>query len=383
VLVALGGGILVLAVLVVAPGTAIASPRAVAIRVDFDAPVGCSDAEAFRRGVAARLDRSADAELVATTRLQVRITRTADHVAGELRLLRAPDATDTRQVEGTSCDEVVGVLALTAALALQRPGAQPARAAPAREAPPTPRTVAREASPPAAAPARPRTPPASGAEAPRSTVAGVPAAPASPPPPPPNIDRAPPTTTAVVNTPTTTPEPAAPRTHIEIGAGAAVGRVLAPGLNLGGAVMLGVARERAGRLSLSLRLAWLYLPRDLLRPGDEVAASWAGVALTACPGWGMRRGGFEGQACARAIGGWIAASDRAVTNPRPAGRTWWGAGALLRGGVPIGAGFSIELEAGVDALLVERHFITTTPLRAVAETPPVSVLVGLGLSRRL
>jgi len=49
----------------------------------------------------------------------------------------------------------------------------------------------------------------------------------------------------------------------------------------------------------------------------------------------------------------------------------------------LGAGFSLELEAGIDAPLVHRQFFTTTPLETVAETPPVSLLVGIGLSRRL
>ena len=104
--------------------------------------------------------------------------------------------------------------------------------------------------------------------------------------------------------------------------------------------------------------------------------------LTACPGWGLRHGAIEAQACARAIGGWITATG-AVTNPRSASRSWFSGGALLRGGADLGAGFSLELEAGVDAPLLHRQFYTTTPLETVAETPPVSLLVGIGISRRL
>jgi hypothetical protein len=171
---------------------------------------------------------------------------------------------------------------------------------------------------------------------------------------------------------------------VEVGVAAAAGRLLAPGLNLGASVMLGLTFPRADGASRSLRLALLYLPQDLLRPADEVASSWIGGALTACPGLGLRRGWLEGQACARALAGWLSVADQAVTNPRSAtGRTWWGAGALLRGGASLGAGLVLEVEAGVEAVLVQRRFITTTPLRTVAETPPVSILVGLGLSRRL
>jgi hypothetical protein len=147
--------------------------------------------------------------------------------------------------------------------------------------------------------------------------------------------------------------------------------------------MLGLSVPRAAAPSRSVRLTLLYLPRDLLRPADEVASSWSGGALTACPGLGLRAAWLEGQACARALVGWVTATDQAVSNPRSAGRTWWGAGALLRGGAALGADLMLEIEAGVEAVLVERRFITTTPLHTVAETPPFSILVGLGLSRRL
>jgi hypothetical protein len=170
-----------------------------------------------------------------------------------------------------------------------------------------------------------------------------------------------------------------------VGAGAALARVLSSGptVNLGGALMVCLSRARGDRVPWSLRVAWLYLPNNFLLPEGEVVDRWNAFALSACPGWGWRHSGFQGQACGRAIGGWITATDRAVTNPRSATRSWWGVGALLRGAAEIGAGFSLELEAGIDAPLVDRQFITTTPLHTVAETPPLSVFVGLGLSRRL
>jgi hypothetical protein len=146
--------------------------------------------------------------------------------------------------------------------------------------------------------------------------------------------------------------------------------------------MLGLAYAREDRIPRSLRLGWLYLPNDFLLPGTDVVDRWYAFTLTACPGWGLRRGALDVQACARAIGGWITATG-VVTNPRSASRSWLSAGALLRGAADLGAGFSLELEAGVDAPLFHRQFITTTPLQTVAETPPVSLLVGIGLSRRL
>jgi hypothetical protein len=148
--------------------------------------------------------------------------------------------------------------------------------------------------------------------------------------------------------------------------------------------MLGVSHAREDRIPRSLRVGWLYLPNDFLLHGSAVVDRWYAFTLTACPGWGLHEGAFDVQVCARGIGGWLTARDAAVlTNPRSASRFWLSAGALLRGGAALGAGFALEIEAGVDAPLFHREFITTAPRAPVAETPPVSLLVGIGLSRRL
>src|SRR5215831_13418239 len=137
------------------------------MRVDFDAPAGCSSAEAFRRGVAARLEHAGASDELPPARIQVRLTRNGDRVTGELRLSREQAPTDTRTVEGATCDEVVDVLALTAALALQPAHAAPRAAGAAASAPttgarpgpssPAPR-AARETPAPAAAAAPPPPP---------------------------------------------------------------------------------------------------------------------------------------------------------------------------------------------------------------------------------
>ena len=68
--------------------------------------------------------------------LGVRLTRVGNKVRGELRMMDGPGDGDTRRVDGESCDAVVEVLSLTAALALI---AQPQHATPPPPAPP-PRT---------------------------------------------------------------------------------------------------------------------------------------------------------------------------------------------------------------------------------------------------
>ena len=379
------------------------------MRVDFDAPAGCGSAEAFRRGVAGRLDHAAAGDAVPPARIQVRLTRDGDRVVGELRLSREQGAADTRTVEGATCDEVVDVLALTAALALQPMG----RAAPRPTAPPAARPPTRETGPgtsrgsaarngatgttTSSRPAAPAPPPRAAREAPAAAAPAPPPPPppievAAPPPPPPPPPEPPapapaPAPEPIVARPLSPPRPTT-GAYFEVGAGAALARILSssagsgPGPNLGGGVMLGLGYAREDGVPLSLRFGWLYLPNDFLLPGTDVVDRWNAFTLTACPGLGVRRGALDVQACARAIGGWITATG-AVTNPRSASRSWFSGGALLRGGADLGAGFSLELEAGVDAPLLHRQFILTTPLETVAETPPVSLLVGIGLSRRL
>ena len=129
-------------------------------------------------------------------------------------------------------------------------------------------------------------------------------------------------------------------------------------------------------------LSFLYLPRDL-RPDDEIALDLMGGAVTACPGWGYGGGVFAIEACAQGMGGWLSATHRSVTNPLQKERSWWSLGAILRAAVRLGAGFSLELDAGLAVPLIERRFITTTPERTVGETPTVSTVVGLNLVRGL
>src|SRR5215831_19911546 len=107
------------------------------VPIDFEAPVGCSSADAFYAAVAARLDR---AHLVraaqAGMRLGIRLTRSPARVHGELRLSDGRGGAETRKVDGTTCDEVADVLALTTALALD-----PASSGGARPAPPASTTA--------------------------------------------------------------------------------------------------------------------------------------------------------------------------------------------------------------------------------------------------
>jgi hypothetical protein len=67
--------------------------------------------------------------------------------------------------------------------------------------------------------------------------------------------------------------------------------------------------------------------------------------------------------------------------PSSVGRSWFSVGASLRGKARLGAGFALELEAGASIPLAKRSFFISTPEGTVGETPTVSLIASLGLSR--
>lgn len=380
-------------------GAAAAPPRSesIPIRVELDAPPGCSDADAFYLAVLSRVDRARRATPGETgVRLQVRLSRVRNRVEGELRVLDGRGGGDRRTVAGATCEEVVEGLSLTAALALESAGPEaPSRAPPRPVAPSAGRPAASVPSdsspasstrapspdrpapptPPAPAPStsEPAVPPPAPTSAPTPPESAAPSPPAAAPPPPP---AEPP----VVARPAGLE--ARGRFGLAVGVNALAAALVSPYFSTGGALSLRLI-TRAGEPSpASLALSVLYLPNRLLLPDEELVLDFAGAALTVCPGWGIGAT-ITVEPCARAIGGWLEATNDAVTNPRSAGRSFWGVGALARAALRLGAGFSLEMELGFAVPLVERRFVTTTPERMVGETPTVSGIVGLGLVRGL
>jgi hypothetical protein len=346
----------------------------VAIRVAFDAPTGCSSADAFYSGLLTRMKgarRAAPSE--DAVHLGVQLTRVGSKVRGELRLMDGPGDGDTRRVVGETCDAVVEVLSLTAALALT---AQPARVTPPPPPSPPPRP-----SPPPPRPPPPSPPPKSPPpETPAKPPEAVPPSDAPKPPEepkPPEVEKPP-----VIDV-TPAPAPPVPRgTHLDLALHAVAADVISTSVSFGGAVAARLERRSDDGAGASIGLAFLYVPNDFLQTADDVVVRWMAVAATACPGWNLGRS-VTLQPCAQVIGGWLAARGRGLDNPRSVGRSWWSAGAILRVGARLGAGFSLELEAGVAVPLVARQFIIETPYRPVGETPTVAPMVALGLSRSL
>jgi len=351
------------------------SGGAIALRVEFDAPAGCASADAFYEGVLSRMSQARRASPGEdAVRLGVRLTRVGTKVRGQLRLMDAPGDADTRTVDGATCDEVVEVLSLTAALALAwKPPPRPA-------APHPPAGTPRASS--SGAKAGAGTASASGATSPASSAPATAAPEVTPevpePPPPP----APPASDVLTIKPPPPVDPLERRYRVALGARGVAAGVMSPSVSFGGAVDLRLGKLDADGIGPSFGLSFMYVPNDFLRTADDALVRWTAVAATGCPGWIAGRVGSV-QPCAQVIGGWLEATGVGLSNPRSAGRSWWSLGALLRVAARLGWGFSLELDAGLSVPLFERRFITTTPERTVGGTPTIAPIVGLGIARVL
>jgi hypothetical protein len=380
----------------------------VPVRVEFDAPAGCSDAEAFFAGVLSRTRHVHRAHPGETAvRLTVHVTRAGARVHGELRVNGAGDEAETRRVDGATCAEVVQVLSLTAALAIDptadllapaapekptatpppvratpsAPAAPPPRAAPAASpapavASPPPPTSTSPTAPSGAPPAQVVTPPAS---APPERP--PPAGPASLPAPPPTVALAPPPATIVAEPRPEPPRPSGPG----FGASVVAARVLASSLGLGASLWGRFGITTRGGLTPSVTLAALYLPGDFFGSGDNLGISWMALAATGCPGWAPG-GRVRVEPCARITAGILSATDHSVNTPRSVVRWWGSAGALVRLTAPLGGGLTLDLDAGVDFPFVTRRFIISTATmtnQPVGATTSVSPTLSVGLSHGL
>jgi hypothetical protein len=384
-------------------GAAVSVP----VRVEFDAPAGCSDADDFFAGVLSRARRVHRAHPGETgVRLTVHVTRAGGRVHGELRVNEAGGQAETRRVDGATCAEVVQVLSLTAALAIDptadllapaapaKPSAAPypVRAPPPAPATPSPVRAAPAAeattkpAPSAVPPAAPSsaTPPAASPPAP-SAAAAAPASPEKPPAaeaasvtPPPVVTPAPAAT--VVVEPLHEPARASsPR----VGASMVAARVLSSSLSLGASLWGRLATTTRDGLTPSVTLAVLYLPGDFFESGDDLGIAWTALGAIACPGWAPG-GRVRVEPCARITAGVLSATDHSVNTPRTVDRWWGSAGALVHLTALLGRGLMLDLEAGVDFPVVTRRFITTTVTnQPVGATTSVSPTLSLGLSHGL
>ena len=375
----------------------------VPVRVEFDAPTGCSDAEAFFSGVLARtrhVHRARPGETA--VRLTVHVTRAGGRIRGELRVNEAGGEAETRRVDGASCAEVVQVLSLTAALAIdptasllapavaEKPPAAPTSVRPSPPVAASPvsgRTSAGAAAVPAAAPVAAQPPPASPPAAPTA----APTPPVAPPPPvsPPAPTAGPPQppTVALAPAPVVPGEPRRepPRdSGPRFGASLVGARVLTSSLGLGASLWGRLGTTTREGLTPSVTLAALYLPGDFFGSGDNLGIGWIALATTGCPGWAPG-GRVRVEPCARLTVGVLSATDHSVNAPRSVTRWWGSAGAVVRLTARLGGGLMLDVDAGVDLPFVTRRFITTTTVtnQPVGATASVSPALSLGLSHSL
>lgn len=336
-----------------------------AVEVELEAPSGCADSKGFYDRLRARTDRvrvSQAGERALT--IEVKVSRVGAKVHGELRFRQGTTQSATRQVDGATCEEVVGVLSLTAALALERLNAE--SESPNGEVSIDDGTPAQAGSSGATASGSNAGQGGANAGAARAGAAGS------------NGKSLSDTREPKAEPPSESWEtdPAGGgllrRTiHVELGAQIALTQVLSPLLATGVGPL---ARVRHRRMSMGL--AAMYWSSRLSNAESSTRLRSIGFTLSACPwSWQVQRVSFE--PCLLGGVGFLQVSDSSVTNPRTADRTLWGLGALGRARAAVSPAFGLELEAGFQVPLVERRFVTERPDRIVAETPAISPFVGL------
>jgi hypothetical protein len=330
--------------------------------------------------VLSRTDRARRADpSEPAVRLEVRLTRAGGKVHGELRLLDDEGRSDLRRVDGATCDEVAAALSLTASLALvssMRASPRPAVTAP---------TSVTGAAPQAA----PSFSPAPTTSTPTPSQPATPAVVAPPfnplvlPPPRPLEAKVPAASLPVPVVSTSTAAPTETRPfRLQIAAGPAIGRVISPGVTVGGTLSSRIARSADSGLAPSLGLSLVHLRNDVIVPSRDVIVTWTALAATLCPGWGFQDR-VTVEACGLGLAGWLTAADVGVNVRNAIGRVWVGAGIDVRAAASIGRGFELQADAALHIPFITRRFITTTPAEMVGESSRVAGILGLALAHPL
>lgn len=300
------------------------------IRVSLEAPPDCATAESFYQGVRNRTERVRPAvEGEETVELGVRLVRSGTKVQGELRMHGEHGESDTRRVEGATCEEVVEALSLTAALALD----------------PTARLVA--APPPAP-------PPASSATTPSQPYVELP--------------------------PQGPSQPPRQRfTEFSLNVQALATQIVSPGVSFGGAITgrLAVDPDENG---YSVSVGILHLRNDLFQTPTEARYRLTAFSITGCPVRVHLTVATTFEPCAITMAGWLSGEALDVQHSTMKVRTYWSIGGIAAIRVAAGSGAALELFGGAMAPLTMRHFSVGKPPEAVGETPVISALVGIGVS---
>ena len=300
---------------------------AVPVRVGYDAPAECPNAQAFYDAVRARTDHVRQA-VGEEPRLDVtvRVTREPRGFAGEVREVVNGKESAVRSMDGETCKEVVEALSLTVALSID-PDAHAPVAKPVPSPPPQ--------APPAAA---------------------NPTAPLA-------------------------PQPTSVPLRLEIGLSALGTVVDTAGSSLGGALFATVLREASPRTSSSVQLALLFASTGLPSAPSDHRTRFGALALDACP-WRRRVADVELAPCAIGSFGVLEVTGRAVSDAKTVDRAWWSAGLDAQLSWLLGGGWVFEGALGGTVPLVRRRYFTSDANHIVAETPLISPLARFGIGVR-
>lgn len=324
------------------------------IEVRFDGPDGCSSAEAFFSSLRSRTMRVRRAETgehtgESRTIIDVRLYRERGRVQGELRVRDDGGQTDTRKVEGASCDEVVQALSLSVALALDpsallSPAANTPSPASDKAVDETPETHAPDSLPPE--PRKPIEPPK---PEPAATL------------------------------PTATPH-ARPVPRLEVGAQvidlSMLTNEMSPGVGVGVRKIL-FAENAFFRPSIGLGFS--YARNDIVHTPTDAQSSLAAATAQLCP-LQASASLVTVRPCVLGMAGRVSVQGHQLNHVSTVNHLWLSGGLTLNVAAYVGEGLSIELEAGFTAPLPKRRFFASTPTNIVTETPTLSPIVGLGLT---
>lgn len=347
---ALGGGFALLPLVTLG---ALGDPVPTPIRVTLEAPADCSTSEEFFQSVRRRSDRVRPANPgERSVQIGVRLVRTGSKVHGEVRMIGEHGESDTRQVDGASCAEVVEALSLTVALSLV-PISRPAPSDPE--------------------PAAPATSPGS--------VSGAGAKPSSP------SKAQAPDANETEPEPVVGPEldgPLGPDTRVlkvALSAHAMLGGFVSPDVQLGGGGALRFTLASDSVSALSFTVGGFHVRNDLFQDVARAKFRFTAAELGICPTRFalFARATFE--PCFIGIGGSLRAEGVGFDRVESASRAYWGLGGNLTARFPVGAepGFGFEGALGISIPLVERRFVASKPERRLGETPMISAIGRLGV----
>jgi hypothetical protein len=354
--------------LVVLALSPVGASQPIAVKIELEAPSACADEPHFYARLRARTNRVRSAVAgESAVRLRVRLTQLGSKVKGELSFM---DDSAPRSVEGSSCEEVVEALSLTAALALDPSAHDDASDTEQR-------ALAGESQSPSKGDA---TQGAAGQRATTgaSTKAASRSAAAAPPAPQNREDAQ--RRDDAKNVEETPPEELTAETTLGFEAGAQLEllALVSARPNMGGAVFGRLLRRTPQGARSSLGLAVSYTSDHLLSSPHRLAVALTQLTLSACPLAIGEDRALRVEPCVFASGGLLTASSRGISNPDEAQRTFWALGALARAGVPLGSSLAFELSLGFSVPLVQRQFKLSGPDQFLGETERIGGFGSLG-----